>query len=329
MFYNQEILNALKVEDEKRALFSLWTHFPDHDQNAKKLADVSLDFWREYQVDFLKTMPNGMYAIEDYGCEIDFSQISKGGVATVEYTPFEVVEDWHKIDVVSLSQGALKRELDSLSQILKKIGNTPVIFTVFSPMTIASKLSKGRIYDQIKSGHKLELIHSALALIAKDVAKLCKAAIRSGATGVFYAHQDTDRTLVNSDTFADFIVPYDYEALCGAQQGQFNILHLHGNSTRFLEMSNYPVEGINWHAWESLPSVTAASIMTNKCLVGGINRWTITDDDRNEIKKQIDQTLQYTGGKNVILTPGCTIRHPFKKDTLEFIRDYVCSDLET
>ena len=209
MLYSQQILNALKAENENRVLFSFWTHFPDHDLNARKLADVSLEFCREYEVDFLKTMPNGMYAIEDYGCEVDFSQVSKGGVATVEYTPIEAVEDWQKIRPLSLTQGALKRELDSLSHILSKIERTPVIFTVFSPMTIASKLSKGRIYDHIKAGRKPELIHAALTSIAGDVSKLCEAAIRAGATGVFYAHQDTDRTLINADNFADCVVPYD------------------------------------------------------------------------------------------------------------------------
>lgn len=329
MYYDREIRSAFRMQDGNRVLFSFWTHFPDDDLNAQKLANMSLEFWREYQVDFLKTMPNGMYAIEDYGCEIDFSQISKGGVASVEKTPFQVVEDWTKLTSIPPSHGALKRELDSLSIILEKIENTPVIFTVFSPMTIANKLSRGRIYDQIKLGHNLEIIHSALSVIANDVARLCEAAISLGATGVFFAHQDTDRTLLDLDTFTDYVVPYDYEALCGARNRKFNILHLHGSSARFLEMSNYPVEGINWHAWETIPSVSAASMMTDKCLVGGINRWSITNGDRAELEKQIDQTLKDSTGRNIILTPGCTIRHPVDKSTLEYLRDYIrTSDLE-
>jgi uroporphyrinogen decarboxylase len=323
MFYSEYICKALRVSEPTRPLFSFWTHFPNDDLNARLLADASLDFCRTYRPDFLKTMPNGMYGVEDYGCEIDYSGISQGGVATIEFTPFSEVEDWAGIEEVHLGRGALRRELDSLSYILAEIGAVPVIFTVFSPMTIAGKLSKGKIYHQIRTGTELELIHRALALIAADVAALSREAIRLGAIGIFFAHQDTDRNKVDADIFSDFVVPYDYEALAGARDGRFNILHLHGDSPRFIEIAHYPVHAINWHAWETLPSVSAAATITDKCLVGGINRWSITNDDRDEIKRQIDDTLALSGGKNVIITPGCTIRHPCNKDVLTFIRDYL------
>ncbi len=324
MNYNQEVRSVFGLEaEDRRPLFSFWTHFPEIDLDARKLARASLDFHQQYQVDFLKTMPNGMYAIEDYGCDIDYSEVSKGGVASITYTPFHTVEDWSKLKSAPPTQGALKRELESLSLILNKIGKTPVIFTVFSPMTILNKLSQGRIYEQIKKREKLDLIHSALALIAHDVRQLCDAAIESGATGVFFAHQDTDRQILDLDTFNDFAVQYDYEAICGARKGQFNILHLHGDSVRFLEVSGYPVNAINWHAWESMPSVSAACLMTNKCLVGGLNRKSITHGDRYALQNQIDRTLKDSAGNNVILSPGCTIRHPFNQETLQFVREYI------
>ena len=45
------------------------------------------------------------------------------------------------------------------------------------------------------------LRYGALALIAADVAALSREAIRLGATGIFFAHQDTDRSKVDADIF--------------------------------------------------------------------------------------------------------------------------------
>ncbi len=325
MYYDPKIRSLFGLEKETRPLYSFWTHFPGDDLDQHKLSEASLSFSEQYQIDFLKTMPNGMYAIEDYGCDIDYSEIRAGGVASITYTPYQSVEDWSKLKSASICKGALKRELESLRLILEKIGKTPVIFTVFSPMTIINKLSQGRIHQQISAGEKLDEIHSALTLIAKDVRTVSEAAIDMGAAGVFFAHQDTDHHLFNLDDFNNFVVQYDYEAICGAKKGRFNILHLHGTSVRFLAVSDYPVHGINWHAWETLPSVSAASLMTDKWLVGGLNRWSITKDDRQGLQQQIDQSLGNMAEKNIILTPGCTIRHPFKPDTLEFIKEYIRS----
>ena len=32
---------------------------------------------KKYDFDFVKTMNNGMYAIEDFGCTVDYSEIVK------------------------------------------------------------------------------------------------------------------------------------------------------------------------------------------------------------------------------------------------------------
>ena len=41
---------------------------------------------------------------------------------------------------------------------------------------------------------------------------------------------------------------------------------------------------------------------------------------KNEIEREIYETLKQTGGRKVILSPGCVIRYPLDEDMLSFVR---------
>ena len=60
--------------------------------------------------------------------------------------------------------------------------------------------------------------------------------------------------------------------------------------------------------------------MTGKCIMAGLERMDITDHHKNEIEHQIYETLVQTGGKQVILSPGCVIRYPLDPEMLSFVR---------
>lgn len=52
----------------------------------------------------------------------------------------------------------------------------------------------------------------------------------------------------------------------------------------------------------------------------GLERMDITDGHKNEIEHQIYETFRETGGRHVILSPGCVIRYPLDPDMLSFVR---------
>ena len=69
----QKIKNVLKGDDIGGVAFGFWTHLPGIDLDPVRLAEETYKFYKKYDIDFVKTMNNGMYASEDYGCEIDYS----------------------------------------------------------------------------------------------------------------------------------------------------------------------------------------------------------------------------------------------------------------
>jgi uroporphyrinogen decarboxylase len=202
--------------------------------------------------------------------------------------------------------------------------DVPIVFTMFSPMTIAAKLSQGRIHAQIAQRSGGEQIHAALGCLARAMQDYARAAIEAGADGIFLAHQDTGHHLFTADDFSEFVAPYDIEVLAGASNGRFNVLHIHGDRIRFRELQDYPVHALNWHSWETLPSVAAGALGSGKCVLGGIDRRSVTANDIPAIKRQISASLAATAGiGDLILAPSCTIRAGFDPATIVAMRDFV------
>ncbi|MFN4169017.1 MAG: uroporphyrinogen decarboxylase family protein [Pannonibacter phragmitetus] len=326
MNYSHAIRNVFGARANRGVLFSFWTHFPEADMDAGRLAEVTAQLHHDLDLDLIKTAPNGMYAVEDYGLEIDFSQVPLGGVARIVSTPFHTVEDWDRLPEPDIHAGALARELASLRMLRAAVPDVPIIFTLFSPMTLAAKLSQGRIHAHIAEGARTDLIHQALARLARSMKAYAKAALDAGADGIFFAHQDTGRNLLSYDSFSEYVAPYDVEVLAGASTGRFNVLHIHGEQIRFRELQDYPVHAINWHSWETLPSVIGGALTSGKCVLGGVDRRSVTNNDIPAIRSQITEAISAMNGVgDLIIAPSCTIRAGFDPATVHAMRDFVRS----
>lgn len=301
--------------------YSFWTHLPGIDMDPEKLAEETYHFFKMYDVDFIKTMNNGMYAIEDFGCEIDYSEIAKGGVAKVTKTPIEKPEDWYRLQPCSLEAKGLSRELKGLRLLLDKVkeDQVPVIFTVFSPLTIANKLSGNKLKQHISEGYG-DAVHYALKVITETTCRLAEKVVEMGADGIFFAAQSSTYDFMTVKEYREYGCPYDLQVLHAARGGWMNTIHAHGTNIMVEVLKDYPAPIFNWHAWETLPAVDEASVVLDKCLMGGLNRTDITRCNRNAIRHQIYECCRLLKGRGQILTPGCVIRYPLDDEMLHFIK---------
>ncbi len=316
----ERIRAAIAGEKVDEIPYSMWSHMPGIDLDPVLNAEKTFEFYKTYDIDFIKTMNNGMYSIEDFGCTIDYSDIANGGVAKITSTPINSIDDWKKIKQVSIKQGALKREQEYLKLLLEKVkGEVPVIFTVFSPITTANKLSGGKLLEYISRGAG-EDIHKAMEEITKTTCELVERVIDLGADGVFMASQMSSYAVMEENTYREYGKPYDVKIL-NASKGWFNVLHAHGDDIMFNILKDYPVNAFNWHAWQSLPTIEEVKEYTQKCVMGGIERMDITHHHKNELRNQIFNTIKVTKGRRLILTPGCVIRYPLDEDMLVFIKE--------
>ena len=80
MTKKERIQAAILGEKPDKMPYSFWTHMPGTDLDPEAISQKTYEFYKKYDFDFVKTMNNGMYAIEDFGCTVDYSEIVKGGV---------------------------------------------------------------------------------------------------------------------------------------------------------------------------------------------------------------------------------------------------------
>lgn len=303
--------------------YSFWSHFPEIDLDPYLLADRTAELVDKYDLDFIKTAPNGMFSVEDYGCVCDYSEIKRGGVAKILKHPIDTIEDWGKIQKLACDEGALKRELFSLTLLLDKVRDkAPVIATAFSPLTTAAKMSNKKIFQHVQQ-KDTTLIHRALTSIAETTSAYIQEAIRLGASGVFYASQVGSTDVIDEQHFREYGQRYDEIALKGCAKGWFNVVHMHGNSIMFDIMKDYPINVLNWHISETPPTIREARRKTSKCFMGGINRMDVTANNRERLAEQIRRTFEESDGRRQIITPGCVIRYPFEADVLLYLKTLI------
>lgn len=313
----KDLLNAKMCEE---LLYSFWTHFPQVDLDAKSLAETSYSFYKELDLDFIKSMPNGMYSIMDWGCECDFSQIAGGGIARVILAAVEKPEDWNKLQELDLEKGSLGRELFSLKLLLQYVQKTaPVIATVFSPMTTAYKLSGGKVLEHLQT-HP-EYVINGLRIITETTCRFAQRAVELGCAGIFFATQMCTEEMMTQAGYEKHCLPYDLSVLQAVKRDTwFNVAHLHGNRILFDAVARYPVEGISWHVWETPPGVSEFLEKTDdKIIVGGFQRANISKKNLAAVIDDLDKMVRLTRGSRLILAPGCTVRHPCDRNFLKMI----------
>lgn len=317
---NEKIRKLLEGEFTGEVPFSFWTHFPDIDRNPKQIAQATYDLYQQFDLDLIKTMNNGMYATEDYGAIIDYSEIKNGGIAKILETPIKNYFDWKNLPELTIfSAPAIQRELEYLKRIVELVdGEVPILMTIFSPLTTADKLSQGKILEHIRQDSE-GYLRSALDKIATLTAEIAKEAIKLGASGVYFASQMASYDKLSAKDYLIYGKPYDLKVLEGSEGGWVNAIHVHGSNIMFDILRDYPVQLFNWHIWESLPEPKEAQFYTGKVIMGGLNRMDVTHNKFNELHHQIYRVITETNGKGLILTPGCVIRHPFSDETLRYI----------
>jgi uroporphyrinogen decarboxylase len=309
---------ALRGEAPDRPPYSFWTHLPGIDLEPQRLARESASFCERYDLDFLKSMPNGLYCVEDWGCVCDYSDIARGGVAKVVEPAVIAIEDWSSLERVDVTRGSFGRELEHLRLLVRLVGpGVPVLATVFSPLTIAGKLSNGasRVHLERDPAH----VQRGLETITEVTCALTRRALEAGCAGIFFALQEATHSAYDAAAYRRYGEPYDRRVLAEARShgGWFNAVHIHGEDILFDVIKDYDAAALNWHIGETAPSIEEyRRAGGTKPILGGLQRSHITQRDQAGIAGDIARTMAQTAGRGVLIAPACVIRHPVDDATL-------------
>jgi uroporphyrinogen decarboxylase len=298
---------AFRGEPVDRVPISFWQHFPAHDHAPASLADVTAQYQRRFDLDFIKLMPTGMYCVMDYGVSV---VPSGDAVGTTRYAsgPIARAGDWARLPGVSPERGVLGDQVAVVRRLRATLGtDVPLLQTIFSPLTMAAKMAGGPI-DAVVREHEAAL-PAALGRLAGDVVTFGRACLDAGADGFFFATQLATRAALPAGAYERLGVPYDLEVLRALRPRSWGIvLHLHGDEPLFDLADRYPVDGVNWHARETVPSLARGLERTARGLVGGIARHgPVATGSAAEVVAEARDAIAQTNGRRLVLAPGCVI----------------------
>jgi uroporphyrinogen decarboxylase len=283
---------------------ALWRHFPVDDQAPHTLAAAVLAFQRLYDFDLVKVTPASSYSIKDWGAEDEWRGNPEG---TRDYThrAIQHPDDWGELKTLDSQRGRLGAELETLRLIKQELGaDTPVIMTIFSPLSQAKNLVGGA--DLLVHLRRYpDALHAGLATITESTRRYIEAVKQTGVDGIFYAVQHAQYGLLSPQEYEQFGRSYDLPLLEASQSMWLRLLHLHGLNVMFDLIADYPVNIINWHDRETDPSLVLGQKRFPGAVCGGVSQETLVYGTQDEIRQQTLEAIQSVGEGRFILGTGC------------------------
>jgi uroporphyrinogen decarboxylase len=305
--HRERIETCLSGERPDQVPVSLWRHFPVDDQTPGGLAAACNQFQKLYDFDFMKVTPASSFCLRDWGVEDVWKGNSEG---TREYTKWVVnrPEDWDQLPILDPRKGALGAQLECLKLLRAEHGDSlPILQTIFSPLSQAKHLiGPGELPIYIH--RQPDALLAGLRRITETTQRFVEEAFKAGITGLFYAVQHAQYSLLSAGEFEQFGKAFDLQILARAKASWFNLLHLHGNDLMFEQAVDYPVQVLNWHDRQTPPSLTKALSLFPGVVCGGLRQWeTMELGNPNQVMQEAIDAFAQTDNQRFILGTGCVL----------------------
>jgi len=298
---------AIQGQIADRPPVALWRHFPVDDQSAETLADATISFHREFDFDFVKVTPASSFCLRDWGVQDAWRGSTEG---TREYVQRAVHEpwEWRELEPLDPTRGSLGETLRAIELIASGVGpDVPMLLTVFSPLAQAKNLAGEAIMLEHARKNLEDLTHG-LDTIARSTLAFVEAASRRGISGIFYAIQHASQRFFDFETYRRIAERYDLAILEAAGGLWLNVLHLHGEDILFELAESYPVQVVNWHDREVLPTLKGGKLRTRAAVCGGLRRQeTLVLGSPDQVRLEAQEALRSLEGRGVILGAGCVV----------------------
>jgi uroporphyrinogen decarboxylase len=306
MTHMERVRAAVSGNAVDRVPVCFWHHFRP-DGSGQRLAELTYDFFvRTFDLDIVKIMPDIPYA------------------ASIPQTVTSPAE-WARFERLDPDREGMAELQVAIRDLRGRIGqSTPLILTVFSPLTVALGRAGRDLFLEHVERHPLD-VQSALETIADNLAAFCPRAIDAGADGIFFAIQGCSRAVLSPEQYARWGRPYDLRVLSTLGNGWLNVLHVHGERDLLFEsVLDYPVAVFSWSDRLAGPSLAEASRLTDRCLMGGLHEFgALSKGPAEAIEAEAADAVAQTGGRRHSLANGCSVPDATPEEWLHALRDWV------
>ena len=300
---------AIAFETVDRVPVSFWGHFASDPHRAEELAAATIAFQRAFDWDFVKMMPSGMYLPEALGCELT-AAAGPGAVNDLAESIVRRPADWASLPVLDPREGWLAEHVRSIQLVREALGpDVPILETLFSPLTIAHKLSLHVPFLESVREHR-DVLLEGLASITETTKRFAAACLDAGADGFFFATQEANRATLGQQSFLDIGRPFDLEVLGGLdERAWLNLLHVCRAGIYAELVAEYPVPMINWDSERTEPTLEEARrVWRGACLLGGLDReGALLGGSPAAVSSAVRQAVERAGRQGFVLGAGCAL----------------------
>lgn len=303
---------ALRGDAVDRVPISFWGHDYIREWTAEGLAAAMLENYHAYDWDYMKVNPHASYHVEDWGATLEHTTDPNHGHRFLTI-PVNSPDDWRRLRPLELDRGVLGEQLAALRLIRDDLrGEAHFIQTIFSPLSVAKYLVGNRPEPVKQSiADDPNALKAALETITQTFATYAAASLEAGASGIFFATTGwASADFLTEDQYTEFGVEYDLRVLDAvAGKASFNVLHNCSDNIYFDLLASYPVQAISWAATlPGNPSLADGKMRTAAAVMGGISeKTTLPDGTPDQVAAEVTQAIKETGGRRVLLAPGCSI----------------------
>ena len=305
-----------------------WGHTYREEWSPEDLAAVTVERARRFGWDFVKFQPRASSFAEAFGSVYHPSGHRLRGPVLVKPAVPDLAS-WGSVRVVN--RQALDDQVESIRLAVRGLGpDVPVIQTVFSPITVGGYLvgkSQSRVVRELRK-HP-EVVGPALEKIAEALTDFSRRSVAAGAAGIFYAISGyAGRNVMPEGVYRDLVLPYDQAVLGALPAGAwFNAVHLCGSNLNFGLARDLHSQAVSWSIHnQGNPSLAEGREIAGRAVMGGLGqRSTLIYGPASKIKTEADLAVKETGGRGLLLAPGCSVPPRVRDAHLEAITSPVAA----
>jgi uroporphyrinogen decarboxylase len=285
----ERVRAALSGADVDRPPFSAWYHFGLQHAPAERTAQVHVEFFEAYNLDWLKVMN-------------DYSYPMPRAIETLSDP-----RDLKRISAFDVRQGSTGEQLEVIRLIGQSLrGKALVVDTVFN----AWNTLKRNVLKEAMGPFMQEqpaALEAALAVVNDNLIRYAITSLHGGASGIFYSVPATPEALT-LEQYERFMRPFDLAFLEAIRPfGEFHVLHAHGKELYLDRLQDYPAHAISWADQETGPPLSEMRRLTPRALMGGIGHTNFPYVSAAAIREQIRTAVQEAGPRRLFIAPGCAI----------------------
>jgi uroporphyrinogen decarboxylase len=304
----QRVMAALRGEPVDRPPLSFWLHHFAAENAPDTFVAESLRLATTFGWDYLKPQSRAQCFAEAWGLRYRPSG-ERATPYTRTHAPCASAADLRKLQPAEPAAGALGEQLGALRRIRAAAGDTPILWTVFSPMMVVPFLLEGGVEQTLGiAREEPAALEAALAAIAHTLTGYARLALTAGADGLFYATNVARQELLTAAECRRFQRPYDLPILAAVGSAPFTALHVCGAGVRFEEFTDYPVQAFSWALGDGNPSLAEARRRTGRAVMGGLPaKPVIATLPADVIVARVRAAIADTEGRGLLLAPDCSI----------------------